>query len=345
MRKALLFVGGVGIGAATMFALDPRSGKRRRARIAEMSRHMAREAQQVAVRAGRDLAHRSQGALTGVRARVRPAPVSNDKLAQRVRARLGRVCTHPAAIKVIAHDGIVELDGLALAHEVPRLLKALAGVRGVRRVVDRLDVRESAGQEPALQGMGRLPATGGGLRRWLARAFRGSLRAHGVHVQKIINVGAPVGEVFSLFSDLESFPRFMTHVKAVTRSDDRRFHWVVDGPGGLTVTWTAEVTELVPDDLIAWRTVERASVAHTGIVRFAPNDRGGTRVEIHLAYSPPAGAVGHGIAALLGADPKKQLDDDMLRFKSLVEQGKATGREQTVTRQELANRAFSPQKA
>jgi uncharacterized membrane protein len=41
------------------------------------------------------------------------------------------------------------------------------------------------------------------------------------------------------------------------------------------------------------------------------------------------------VAALLGADPKQQLDDDLLRLKSLLERGKATGREERVTRDRL----------
>jgi uncharacterized membrane protein len=53
-----------------------------------------------------------------------------------------------------------------------------------------------------------------------------------------------------------------------------------------------------------------------------------------MTYTPPAGALGHVFARLLGADPKKQMDDDLLRFKSLLETGKATGRE-TVSREEL----------
>jgi hypothetical protein len=53
-----------------------------------------------------------------------------------------------------------------------------------------------------------------------------------------------------------------------------------------------------------------------------------------MSYRPPAGALGHAIATLLGANPKRQMDDDMLRFKSLLEQGKATGHE-SVKRDDL----------
>ncbi len=75
-------------------------------------------------------------------------------------------------------------------------------------------------------------------------------------------------------------------------------------------------------------------VENAGIIHFEEAGGGRTRLDIRLSYNPPAGAIGHAFAKLLGADPKKQMDDDLLRFKSLMELGKATGHE-TVTRDEL----------
>ena len=48
---------------------------------------------------------------------------------------------------------------------------------------------------------------------------------------------------------------------------------------------------------------------------------GGTRVRVHLSYVPPGGAIGHAIAALLGADPKSEMDADLLRMKTMIETG------------------------
>jgi uncharacterized membrane protein len=71
-----------------------------------------------------------------------------------------------------------------------------------------------------------------------------------------------------------------------------------------------------------------------GHARFRPDGRD-TRVELRLAYRPPAGSLGHGVAKLLGADPRNQIDDDIVRFKSLLEDGKATGRRETVDRETI----------
>jgi uncharacterized membrane protein len=42
---------------------------------------------------------------------------------------------------------------------------------------------------------------------------------------------------------------------------------------------------------------------------------------VELSYNPVAGAVGHAIAKLFGADPKHKLDHDLQRLKSYIESG------------------------
>jgi uncharacterized membrane protein len=113
----------------------------------------------------------------------------------------------------------------------------------------------------------------------------------------------------------------MHNVKDVRQVADRRSHWVVAGPAGVPVQWTAEVTGLVPGELIAWRSVRNSDVRHEGAVHFVGTTDGGTRVSVELSYIPPAGAFGHAVAAIFGADPKSEMDADLLRMKSMIETG------------------------
>jgi uncharacterized membrane protein len=161
------------------------------------------------------------------------------------------------------------------------------------------------------------------------RRLLGAAGRRGVDLRKSISIDAPREEVFAFFRAFENFPRFMSHVREVRPSGEGRWHWVVDGPAGAAVEWDAEVAALVPSEVIAWRTVPGAAVRSEGTVRF-DDDRKGTRIDVRLSYRPPGGALGHGLAALLGADPKRQLDDDLLRLKSILEHGRAEG----VTREE-----------
>ena len=80
-------------------------------------------------------------------------------------------------------------------------------------------------------------------------------------------------------------------------------------------------------------------MASAGIVQFLPGDDGGTRIDVHLSYNPPAGAVGHLVASLLGSDPKHAMDEDMVRLKSLLEEGRTSVGGETVTRDELEREA------
>ncbi|MGH8177199.1 MAG: BON domain-containing protein, partial [Steroidobacter sp.] len=57
--------------------------------------------------------------------------------------------------------------------------------------------------------------------------------ADGVLVQKTMEVHAEVDEVYECWRALESLPVFMSHIREVSRIDDTRYHWVVDGPAGM----------------------------------------------------------------------------------------------------------------
>jgi uncharacterized membrane protein len=157
-----------------------------------------------------------------------------------------------------------------------------------------------------------------------------------VTLQKTIDINAPVEEVFEAWSRYENFPKFMSHVREVRRTQDGRSQWVVSGPGGIPVTWDTEDSAYVPNQLIAWDTVPGSTVEHSGIVRFDPNRDGSTRVHIRTLWNPPGGALGYGLATILGSDPKRALDDDLVRFKSLLEARKTTAHGERVTREQLA---------
>lgn len=149
----------------------------------------------------------------------------------------------------------------------------------------------------------------------------------GITVQKVINVGAPPQRVFDFWTDYQNFPRFMSKVRDVQPMSDRRSHWVVAGPAGVPVQWTAEVTRVIADRLIEWRSTANSDVRHEGSVRFEPigggdGTNGATRVHVRLTYVPPAGAFGHAVAAVFGADPKSEMDADLLRMKTVIEGGR-----------------------
>ncbi|MEU6389155.1 SRPBCC family protein [Streptomyces sp. NPDC046939] len=135
-------------------------------------------------------------------------------------------------------------------------------------------------------------------------------------------VGRPPEEVYALWSNLAGLPDFMAHLEEVRVTGPRTSHWRADAPFGKTVEWDAETTEDIPNQLIAWRSVDGADIDNSGEVRFvpAPGDRG-TEVRVKLRYDVPAGPLGKAVARYFGEEPHQQLDDDLRRFKQIVETG------------------------
>ncbi len=158
-----------------------------------------------------------------------------------------------------------------------------------------------------------------------------------IELHKTILVHAPIDEVYRFWTHVENFPRFMEHVHQVDRDrkNPLRSHWEVRGPGGTTMTWDAEVTRHVPDETFAWKTLPGSGVEHAGVIQFEEVGDDTTRVHVRMTYNPPAGALGHAVASLLGADPKSRMDEDLVRFKSLLEEGRTRAHGQSIAREEL----------
>jgi uncharacterized membrane protein len=142
-----------------------------------------------------------------------------------------------------------------------------------------------------------------------------------VDIRKSVNINAPVEKVFDVWSHYENFPRFMSHVREVREMEKDRSHWVVEGPAGVPVEWDAVLTRWEPNQELGWKTVPGSLIQHAGLVQLKPNPDGRTNVTVRLRYNPGAGAVGHAAAKLFRADPKAELDDDLLRMKTFIETG------------------------
>ncbi len=190
---------------------------------------------------------------------------------------------------------------------------------------------------------GALTAAGGGVllaraltNMELRRLFGVGAGRSAMSFHKTININAPVDEVFRFWEQRENFPKFMSHIEEVRVTGEGRTHWRARGPAGVSAEWDAVVTRHEPNRLIAWRTESGSAVQNTGVVRFAPNAAGGTQLDIMMSYNPPAGALGHLVAAIFGADPKQAMDEDLVRLKSLLEDRKTTVGGHTVTREEVS---------
>jgi uncharacterized membrane protein len=328
------WLGGAAAGALLMYMLDPDRGGARRAQATGKIRDVSRQGGSVLGNAWQNLGSRIPGAAESAAESVsdsasrrawsaRPAGAaeaigeSMTRAGRHAGETLGETmprATHAAseaasrvkqAMQGERGDWAPALRGSAMVGG------GLLGLYGLMR-------RSPLGLALGLTGVALLASNVPNLP--LRGMIRGRAPGQAIELEKAIQIDASPEEVYDLWSNYENFPRFMSHVIEVRDLGRSRSHWVVRGPAGREFEWNSVLTEQSRPYRLAWRSEPDAGIGHSGSVQFEP-ERGGTRVTVRMSYSPPLGAIGEGIARLLGADPGRQMDDDLARMKALIERG------------------------
>lgn len=142
-----------------------------------------------------------------------------------------------------------------------------------------------------------------------------------IDVRKAVTINKSVAELYGFWEHFENLPQFMNHLESVKKIDGVLSHWKARAPLGYTVEWDAEITNRVPNEKIEWRSLEGADIPNTGRVEFLPTIKRGTEVRVTLSYIVPAGKLGSLFAKIFGEEPGQQVEEDLRRFKSLMESG------------------------
>lgn len=367
------FLRGIAIGAGAMYLLDPDRGRRRRAIVRDKVVRGVHVAEDAVGTAGRDLKNRASGLAADARHLLTNESVPENVIVARVRTAIGRTVARPHRVHVDCDRGEVMLTGAVFESELPHLMATVRSVRGVNGVISRLAVAE--GDPPAnlqpehtrratpagrlLMGVGGVAAIVYGIRRGgflgivtrasgvgtLIRATTGmnlkrltgvGAGTEAIELHKTVNVHLPPAQVYAFWRRLENLPQFMRHLTTVEDLGNGRSRWTAAGPAGMRGQWEAEITADIPGELIEWRSVHGSPIANQGRVRFLPNRVGGTAVEIHLHYNPVVGAIGHAFASLFGTGARQALDEDLIRLKSILEDGRTTVDGRKVGREKLS---------
>jgi len=276
------------LAATAMYWFDPSSGRRRRARFGD-------QLQQLVRKVGRGLdASAHESAHRGV---SHPGAIGGGPIGGRER--------RPPSFELLGESWS---PGTRLLMGGAGLMLVAGGVRS----------RRNAGLLGCVMGGALLAraATNVPLRK-LADG-----RVEAIRIRKTLHVSAPVERVFDTLARYENFPLFMRNVRSVRTNPDGTSHWCVAGPIGTTVEWDAETVRFEPNAIIEWRTAADALIRHSGSICFQ-GENGHTCLDIQMHYGPPAGVGGHGLGWLIGIDPKRELDDDLVRLRSFLEAGKA----------------------
>lgn len=134
-------IGGVGVGAALMYYLDPARGARRRSTLRDKLVRVASVTSDAVDSTKHALGNRARGLLAEGRALGSDdEAASDDVLEARVRSAAGHVISHPDAVEIHAANGVVTLTGDIEASRVRRLMRRVWRIRGVKEVHSQLRV-------------------------------------------------------------------------------------------------------------------------------------------------------------------------------------------------------------
>lgn len=134
-----------------------------------------------------------------------------------------------------------------------------------------------------------------------------------MQVDEQIEVDAPRAAVFRLWTSFEHYPEFLTGVDSVYAETSERMRWRVS-LGGLPSSFYAVVTEHVPDERLAFASVDQSTLGWwVDLAEVTPHR---TRVTVQVIVSP------RGDAPRRAGD--KELDEltircDLLRLRALAE--------------------------
>jgi uncharacterized membrane protein len=129
-------------------------------------------------------------------------------------------------------------------------------------------------------------------------------------------------EAYRRYRNFEDLPKFMYHLKSVTKIGERQYRWIALGPVGIPIQWDAEIVDERENEFLSWRTLSGSELTAAGSVRFekAPSGRGTTLTAI-THFDHPAGKLGNAVAKLFGKDANFLMQQDLRRFKALIETG------------------------
>jgi uncharacterized membrane protein len=105
-----------------------------------------------------------------------------------------------------------------------------------------------------------------------------------VRLEKSLQIGRPIDEVFLAWSNFERLPSLVRIIEEVQVHGKRsRWRMRLDGR---RFEWDAELTQHISNQALGWKSV--SGPKHTGRINFSPLGRD-TEVHVVMNYAPPGG--------------------------------------------------------
>jgi uncharacterized membrane protein len=144
----------------------------------------------------------------------------------------------------------------------------------------------------------------------------------GTDVDESFAINRPAAELYGFWRELSHLPSVIPELASVEMISPTRSHWIAHGPVRSAMTWDADIINDIPNELIAWRTIEGSTLVSAGSVHFDERARHrGTVVRIKLQYDPPGGTIAAALARAIDRSPSQVIREGLRRFKQLMETG------------------------
>jgi uncharacterized membrane protein len=132
-------------------------------------------------------------------------------------------------------------------------------------------------------------------------------------VTESVDVNVPVRTAYNQWTQFEDFPQFMDGVLEIRHLDVTHTHWKTE-IRGVKREFDAEITERLPDERVAWKSVEGERQA--GMVTFQRLDETHTRITVRMDFAP------QGFVEIAGDKlgmVNHRVKGDLRRFKDYIE--------------------------
>ena len=157
-----------------------------------------------------------------------------------------------------------------------------------------------------------------------------------LRIERSLQIGRDVDEVFSAWSELESLPQRVNFIESIERHG-KRSHWVMN-LDGRRIEWDAEITQDLPNQALGWKSL--SGPKHTGRIDFSPIGSD-TLVHVTMNYCPPGQMTG--MFAPVQRAIEEYIEAAFRGFKFALEgKGREDGGAQNINTSPTMQRSMSP---
>lgn len=146
--------------------------------------------------------------------------------------------------------------------------------------------------------------------------------ARQVHLHSIVHIDRSAEDIYRFWRDFPQLQQSMSYVKHIREEEPGHTRWEVQGPRGPALVWESEITEDVPNQRIAWRSLEGSQIHNEGRGEFRKHSNNrGTDVAVNLIFEPPGGTIGAAVGGFLNGLENSLLTQNLYDLKARLESG------------------------